>query len=70
MRRVVCCVVAVVLLCALAPPVSAQRALPDVSVKCACVVERRTGRLIAGKNEHQRASMASTTKIMTALLLC
>ena len=45
-------------------------ALPDISAACACVVERRSGCLIAGVNEHQRASMASTTKIMTALILC
>ena len=45
-------------------------AMPDVSATCACVVERQSGCLIAGINEHQRASMASTTKIMTALLLC
>ena len=54
----------------MAPSVNAERTMPDVSAKYACVVERRTGRLIAGKNEHSHASMASTTKIMTALLLC
>lgn len=44
--------------------------MPDISAECAVVVERQTGRVIAAKNAARRASMASTTKIMTALLLC
>ena len=42
---------------------------PDVSAKAAVLIEADSGRLIFGKNENARLSMASTTKIMTALLL-
>ncbi len=44
--------------------------MPSVSAKYAVIIEANSGEVIAGKNEHVRASMASTTKIMTALLLC
>lgn len=44
--------------------------MPGISAECAIVVERQTGRVIAAKNADKRTSMASTTKIMTALLLC
>lgn len=54
----------------LKPTANAQVEMPSVSAQCACVVERKTGRVICAKNEQQRVSMASTTKIMTALLLC
>ena len=69
MKRWICLLTTAALLLACVQSVSAAD-LPDVSAACACVVERQTGRLIAGKNEHKRASMASTTKIMTALILC
>ena len=42
----------------------------DVSAQYAVLVDATSGSVIFGKNEHQRASMASTTKIMTALILC
>lgn len=41
---------------------------PDLSAKRAALINADTGELIYGKNEHERASMASTTKIMTSLL--
>ncbi len=41
---------------------------PDLSAKRAALINADTGELIYGKNEHERASMASTTKIMTALI--
>ena len=44
--------------------------MPTVSARHAVIVERASGRIIGGYREHERASMASTTKIMTALLLC
>ncbi len=44
--------------------------IPSVSAQCAVVVELKSGSIICGKSEHKKASMASTTKIMTALLLC
>jgi len=44
--------------------------LSQISAKYAVLVDATTGSVIYGKNEHQKASMASTTKIMTALILC
>ncbi len=41
---------------------------PSVSAKRAALINADTGELIYGKNEHERASMASTTKIMTSLI--
>ncbi len=40
----------------------------DISAECACVIELKTGRMLFSKNESTRHAMASTTKIMTALL--
>lgn len=40
----------------------------DVSAECAVVISQRTGEVIFEKNSEKRHSMASTTKIMTALL--
>ncbi len=49
---------------------NAVELMPEVSAQHAVVVERVSGRIIGGLRENERASMASTTKIMTALLLC
>ena len=49
---------------------SAPREIPSVSAKYAAAVEMNTGELICEKNGRVKTSMASTTKIMTALLLC
>lgn len=40
----------------------------EVSGQYACVIEAATGRVVYEKNAEQRYSMASTTKIMTALV--
>lgn len=40
----------------------------EVSAKSAVLIEATTGRIIFEKNSNERLSMASTTKIMTALL--
>lgn len=40
----------------------------SVSAECAVVLNVHTGEVIVAKNEHQKQSMASTTKIMTSLL--
>ncbi len=42
---------------------------PGVSAASAILIEADTGRVLYGKNAHARRSMASTTKIMTAMLL-
>ncbi len=41
---------------------------PNVSAASAALIVADTGELVFGKNEHEKRSMASTTKIMTALL--
>ncbi len=44
--------------------------IDNISAKHAVLIEANSGSIIFGKSEHAQASMASTTKIMTALLLC
>ncbi|MCI5801670.1 MAG: D-alanyl-D-alanine carboxypeptidase [Oscillospiraceae bacterium] len=53
---------------ALGLPVRAQEAPPLVDAKGYVLMEAATGRVLAGENIHGRLPMASTTKIMTALL--
>lgn len=48
-------------------PVSAQEA-PSVSARCAAVIHLDTGEVLFEKNGSEKRAMASTTKIMTALL--
>lgn len=40
----------------------------SVSAECACVIDAATGRVIYDKNMNKQHTMASTTKIMTALV--
>ncbi|MBQ3181494.1 MAG: D-alanyl-D-alanine carboxypeptidase [Clostridia bacterium] len=40
----------------------------SVSAECACVIDMSTGRVIYEKNMNKQHTMASTTKIMTALV--
>lgn len=49
------------------PAVSASG--PQISAECACLVCAESGETLFEKNADKRHSMASTTKIMTALLL-
>lgn len=42
----------------------------SVSARCSVVIDATSGSVLFAKNECERASMASTTKIMTALILC
>lgn len=42
---------------------------PGVSAGSAILIEADTGRVLYEKNAHDRRSMASTTKIMTAMLV-
>ena len=41
---------------------------PDVSAKSAVLIDAESGVVLYGKNENERRGMASTTKIMTALV--
>ncbi len=62
--------IAICMICFTYVDVSATAPMPNVSAHHAVVAEKKSGRIIAGYRENERASMASTTKIMTALLLC
>ena len=42
---------------------------PILNAKSAVIYDRTTGKIIWGKNENQKRAMASTTKIMTALVV-
>lgn len=70
MKTVISLIVSAICLCTSGEVQSAPCIMPDISAECAIVVEMDTGRIIAGKNACRRTSMASTTKIMTSLLLC
>lgn len=48
--------------------VRAEGELPSVSARCAVLIDASSGRILYGKNENVRRGMASTTKIMTALI--
>ena len=49
-------------------PVYASDKAPKIEAIGAVMIDYETGRVLWGKNEHEPLSMASTTKIMTALL--
>ena len=54
----------------MAPQAIAKAAIaePLISAKAAIVVEYPSGRILYEKNDHTRLAMASTTKLMTAIL--
>lgn len=58
------------ILCLTAAPLHPAKAAPGLSVsaKAAVLIEADTGRVLYAKNMEQRLPMASTTKIMTALI--
>ena len=62
LRRMVCCAL---LFCML---MTAASALPSVSADSAALYNASTGEFIFEKNADERRGMASTTKIMTALV--
>ena len=61
-RTVVCCFLLAVL-----PGMAAAAELP-ISAEACCLIDRETGQMLFGKNEDAKREIASTTKIMTALL--
>ncbi len=66
MRRILAVGMAMVLT-AVSPAISAAGE-PQVSAQAAALIEAESGRTVFAKNETEQLSMASTTKIMTALL--
>lgn len=65
MKRIICFVLSAVLFCV---PVSVSAV--GTSAKAAILINGDTGEVIYEQNADERLPMASTTKIMTALLLC
>ncbi len=65
MKRVLSLIIVFVLLCF---PIKTNAV--SVSAKAAVVINGDNGEIIFEKNAHTKLSMASTTKIMTGLLLC
>ena len=57
-----CFALIIVVFCAIATRAA------DVSARSAILIEADTGEVIFEKNSHERLPMASTTKIMTALV--
>ena len=51
-----------------AAPVNVPSGEPAVSARCAVLIDAASGKILYGKNENVRRGMASTTKIMTAIV--
>ena len=66
MKRIIAGMAAALLAAILFTPCTAYA----VSAKCAIVVDGQTGRVLYEKNADQQSLIASTTKIMTALIIC
>jgi D-alanyl-D-alanine carboxypeptidase/D-alanyl-D-alanine carboxypeptidase (penicillin-binding protein 5/6) len=68
MKRILslCCMAVIAVLCPLSA--YAETETLSVSAKAAVLIEETTGRVIFEKNSGEKLPMASTTKIMTALL--
>lgn len=60
---------ACVLFCALCLVSHVSASAPSVSARAAILIDAETGTVMYGKNENERLPMASTTKIMTALVV-
>lgn len=61
-------IAAACLLLLLDVPVKAEADIPQLSAAAAVVLEMNTGKVMGAKNAHTRLPMASTTKVMTAIL--
>jgi D-alanyl-D-alanine carboxypeptidase (penicillin-binding protein 5/6) len=48
---------------------SINTSTPDINSRAAVILEKSTGTILLGKNEHAIRKMASTTKIMTAIIV-
>ena len=69
MRKILCFLVSFAILTLCFPSNTLALDLPSVSAKAAVVINGLTREVIYAKNKDERLSMASTTKIMTSLLL-
>ena len=66
MKRFCCVLLSLILICFASPRAKAL----SVSAKSAVLINGTTGEILWAKNSKERLPMASTTKIMTSLLLC
>ncbi len=69
MKRNILCTCLAAAVISLSAPRAEAVTLAGLSAKAAVLIDAQTGTVIAEKNERQRLPMASTTKIMSALLL-
>lgn len=67
-RKVICTIISAAMLFLIAPNVNAV-SLSGISAKASIIIDAQSGKVIAGKNEYEKLPMASTTKIMTTLML-
>lgn len=68
MKKIICTIISAAMLFMLAPSAHAV-SLSGISAKASIIIDAQSGKVIAGKNEYEKLPMASTTKIMTTLLL-
>lgn len=62
-------ILAAVFLAALLAPTVLQAQQPIISAECAILFDANTGRVIYKKNENERRPVASTQKLLTALII-
>lgn len=62
-------ILAAVFLAALLAPAVLQAQQPIISAECAILFDANTGRVIYKKNENERRPVASTQKLLTALII-
>ncbi|MBQ4050715.1 MAG: D-alanyl-D-alanine carboxypeptidase [Oscillospiraceae bacterium] len=67
-KKLLAAVLGCFFVCTLFPVKSFALPVPEISASAAVLMEFSEGRVLYGKNEHASMTMASTTKIMTALL--
>lgn len=69
MKRNILCILVSLAITAVFPFKVSAASLGGISAKAYVLIEAQTGTVIAGKNEYQALPMASTTKIMSTLLM-
>ena len=68
MRRIVTALIMLQVMSSLYIWTPSLGASPENSARAAVLMEAETGRVLYEKNPHEKLPMASTTKIMTAIL--
>ena len=68
MKRIICFLLAAVMMTCLHTQSASGEYAPEISAKSAVVIDYLTGKILFEKNAYEKRPMASTTKIMSALL--